>query len=101
MNNSKKSLINFIDEIIPDGTKLKHFSLTFEENGDAIIRLSNNSHKAHWEKSNVPGEEYKCSKCGGGCWYYDFTATIKKSRFCPNCGAEMEEDDDEISLQET
>ena len=95
---AKQRLINFIDGVIPDNIQLKHISMTFEENGDAIIRLSNNSRKAQWVKSDIPGEEYRCSKCGGACWYYDFTHDVKKSRFCPNCGAEMEEDDDEIIL---
>lgn len=98
----KQRIINFIHKIIPDTVELglKHISMTFDENGDTIIRLSNKSRKAEWVKSDIPGEEYRCSKCGGACWYYDFTHDVKKSRFCPNCGAEMEEDedDDEIVL---
>lgn len=42
-----------------------------------------------WEKSNVLGEDFKCSVCGGSCWYYDYKGTVKKSRFCPNCGSLM------------
>lgn len=30
-----------------------------------------------------------CSECGGACWYYDYQAHIKRSDFCPNCGAKM------------
>ena len=100
----KQRIIDFINKIIPDIAELEltYISMTFEENGDAIIRLSNRSRKAQWIKSDIPGEEYRCSKCDGACWYYDFMHDVKKSKFCPNCGAEMEEDDDdEIVLQET
>ena len=47
----------------------------------------------HWIKSNVPNEEYVCSECGGGCWYYDYQADVTKSKYCPNCGAKMEVSD--------
>ncbi len=42
-----------------------------------------------WEKSDIPGEKYVCSECGGACWYYDFECDVAKSKFCPNCGAKM------------
>jgi hypothetical protein len=42
-----------------------------------------------WKKSEIPGEEYVCSVCGGACWYYDVEGYVAKSRFCPNCGAKM------------
>lgn len=45
----------------------------------------------HWIKSNIPNEEYVCSECGGACWYYDYQASVAKSKFCPNCGAKMVE----------
>lgn len=48
--------------------------------------------KGNWEKSHIPGEEYKCSVCGGAAWYYDYRGTIAKSFFCPNCGADMREE---------
>jgi len=44
----------------------------------------------HWIESNIPNEKYICSECGGACWYYDVDKYISKSRYCPNCGAEME-----------
>jgi len=43
-----------------------------------------------WEKSDIPCENFKCSVCGGGAWYYDYRGDISKSRFCPNCGAKMD-----------
>lgn len=43
----------------------------------------------HWIESDIPNEEYVCSECGGACWYYDYQATVKRSEFCPNCGAKM------------
>jgi hypothetical protein len=45
--------------------------------------------EGEWEKSEIPGEEYVCSVCGGACWYYDVEGYVAKSRFCPNCGARM------------
>ena len=42
-----------------------------------------------WEKSDIPGEKYVCSECGGACWYYDYQGDVAKSKFCPNCGAKM------------
>lgn len=42
-----------------------------------------------WEKSDIPGEKYVCSECGGACWYYDYEGDVAKSKFCPNCGAKM------------
>ena len=47
------------------------------------------SRKGHWIKSDIPNEEYVCSKCGGACWYYDYQGAVAKSNFCPNCGADM------------
>lgn len=44
-----------------------------------------------WEKSDISGEKYVCSECGGACWYYDFEGDVAKSKFCPNCGAKMKE----------
>jgi len=43
-----------------------------------------------WEKSDVPHEKYRCSACGGACWYYDYEADVARSRYCPNCGAKMD-----------
>lgn len=45
-----------------------------------------------WETSDIPGEHFKCSECGGGCWYYDYHGDVAKSNYCPNCGAKMDED---------
>ena len=45
---------------------------------------------AHWEKSDIPCEGYKCSVCGGAAWYYDSRGGVAKSRFCPTCGAKMD-----------
>lgn len=47
--------------------------------------------KGHWIASDIPNEEYVCSECGGASWYYDYQAHIKRSDFCPNCGAKMQE----------
>lgn len=44
---------------------------------------------AEWEPSDIPDEKFNCSQCGGAAWYYDYEGEIRKSRFCPNCGAEM------------
>lgn len=44
-----------------------------------------------WEESDIPCEKFRCSVCGGACWYYDYQGDVAKSRFCPNCGARMED----------
>ena len=43
-----------------------------------------------WVESDEPNEKYVCSECGGACWYYDYEGEVAKSKFCPNCGAKME-----------
>lgn len=45
-----------------------------------------------WVPSDTPCERFKCSECGGGCWYYDYQGDVAKSRFCPNCGAKMDKE---------
>lgn len=45
--------------------------------------------KGHWINSNIPNEEYVCSECGGANWYYDYQANVTRSKYCPNCGADM------------
>lgn len=45
-----------------------------------------------WEVSDTPCECFKCSECGGGCWYYDYQGDVAKSRYCPNCGAKMDKE---------
>lgn len=45
-----------------------------------------------WEVSDTPCERFKCSECGGGCWYYDYQGDVAKSRYCPNCGAKMDKE---------
>lgn len=47
--------------------------------------------RGRWEKSDIPNEEYVCSVCGGACWYYGYNGRLGKSRYCPNCGARMED----------
>lgn len=44
----------------------------------------------HWVKSDIPDEDFRCSECGGACWYYDCGGAVTKSKYCPNCGAEMD-----------
>lgn len=50
----------------------------------------NKKKKAKWIKSDIPNEDYICSSCGGAAWYYDNEKSVSKSKFCPNCGAEMD-----------
>jgi len=45
----------------------------------------------HWKKSEFPSEKYCCSVCGAGCWYYDYEGDVARSRYCPQCGARMDE----------
>lgn len=42
-----------------------------------------------WIESEIPCEKFACSACGGAAWYYDYDREIRKSRYCPNCGAKM------------
>lgn len=46
--------------------------------------------KATWKKSDIPGESFICSNCGGSAWCYDHEGIVAKSRYCPNCGSRME-----------
>ena len=48
---------------------------------------------AKWIKSDIMEEEFVCSLCGGAAWYYDHAGVVKKSAYCPNCGAAMILDD--------
>lgn len=47
--------------------------------------------RGHWIKSEFPTEKYCCSVCGAGCWYYDYEGDVARSRYCPQCGAKMDE----------
>lgn len=49
---------------------------------------------ARWEESEYRDEKYRCSACGGACWYYDYQGAVARSRFCPNCGAKMDGKED-------
>ena len=51
-----------------------------------------------WEVSDTPCERFKCSECGGGCWYYDYHGDVAKSRYCPSCGAKMDKEASKPSL---
>lgn len=45
-----------------------------------------------WVPSPITCEDFVCSECGAGCWYYDVSKYVKTSNFCPNCGADMRDD---------
>lgn len=62
-----------------------------EDDYNFLVNAVEKSRKCEgtWEKSDIPGEKYVCSECGGACWYYDFEGDVAKSKFCPNCGAKM------------
>lgn len=62
--------------------------------------VNNSGEKAKWVKSEIPGEEYVCSLCGGACWYYDVEKSVAQSRFCPNCGAKMSKADEFVDVDE-
>lgn len=47
-----------------------------------------NNKEGYWKKADIPCEDFVCSVCGGGAWYYGHDS-VQKSRFCPNCGARM------------
>lgn len=59
----------------------------------ALITLEKRP-QGEWIESEIPNEKYVCSKCGGACWYYDYEGEVAKSRFCPNCGADMRKEED-------
>lgn len=63
-----------------------------ENPGTLVIPLTMeavNPKRGKWLKSDIPCEEWKCSACGGGAWYYDVKGYVRKSKYCPNCGAYM------------
>ena len=43
--------------------------------------VNNSGEKAKWIKSEIPGEEYVCSLCGGACWYYDVQKDVAEVNF--------------------
>ena len=49
-----------------------------------------------WKESNIPCEDYVCSVCGGANWYYGTNGMITLSKYCPNCGAKMDGDKNEM-----
>ena len=67
-----------------------------DKDKNITILINNRSQrKGEWIRSNVPGEEFVCSECGGSCWYYDCKANVKRSFYCPHCGANMYMQEDE------
>ena len=62
--------------------------------------VNNSGKKAKWIKSEIQGEEYVCSLCGGACWYYDVQKGVARSKFCPNCGAKMLSSDEFVDVDE-
>lgn len=56
------------------------------------VEITDAAPKGNWKNSPVSCEEYICSVCGGGAWYYDYRGIVAKSPFCPNCGADMREE---------
>lgn len=67
---------------------------------DGMDKVNNSGKKAKWVKSEIQGEEYVCSLCGGACWYYDVQKSVAQSRFCPNCGAKMSRSDEFVDVDE-
>lgn len=53
-----------------------------------IMTLSPQKSKGHWEYTNALYRPWTCSKCG-----YE---NEEKTDFCPGCGLDMREEDDEI-----
>lgn len=52
--------------------------------------------KGHWIECMPGGAEewcYKCSECN--FWKYKKTINLSKFKFCPNCGADMREVEDD------
>ncbi len=47
--------------------------------------------RGHWAEVDRPCGGYVCSVCGGACCYYGYNGKLGKSRYCPNCGARMED----------
>lgn len=70
------------EEGVKDATKEMSKQMSAIENGQ--IR------HGHWEPSEIPCERWVCSECGGGAWYYDVNGYVRKSKYCPNCGAKMD-----------
>ena len=66
-------------------------SLSIVPSADVVERK-----RGEWIESDIPSELYVCSECGGACWSYDYTRQIVKSRYCPNCGADMRGVENEI-----
>lgn len=81
---------------VDPATLKTNYSLSDTEAVKRISKIWNNRvadlpKEGQWEKSDIPGEKYVCSICGGACWYYDCQGEVAKSRFCPSCGAKMKD----------
>ena len=46
----------------------------------------------HWRNSNSCAN---CSVCGGEAYHHDFMGVQKYYKFCPKCGAKMDEEKEE------
>ena len=47
--------------------------------------------RAHWLKEEYFGGIFKCSNCGGYVDFRGLKGTQDPTKFCPNCGAQMDE----------
>lgn len=108
---SRKDVIILIDEatelhpykVIGDSETYSNYNQGWEDacnwlyanvESDNLKTVTPSRPKGKWIDSNLPQEKYVCSECGGACWYYDYEGSVAKSKYCPNCGTDMRESED-------
>ena len=108
---SRKDVIILIDEatelhpykVIGDSETYSDYNQGWEDacnwlyaniESDNLKTVTPQQKVGKWIDSNLPQEKYVCSECGGACWYYDYEGSVAKSKYCPNCGAKMEVEDE-------
>lgn len=63
----------------------------------AVIFLTQERPHGEWDTDFNRDNATVCSECGEKAWYKEYRGWVTKSNFCPNCGADMREGDENDS----
>ena len=95
---SRQAAIDALDEIeaeVADGYGYQYAK--WREYFVEMPSAQHEPHEGHWILRESPdgGEQYECSECGVLWEFNDGTPEDNEAYFCPNCGAKMDEAEDE------